>query len=170
VSDVLQLQLESDRFRPGDVVRGVVTVARDQDARSLEVLLIYQEQTIDYSGSVVEVGSGLLHEGDLAAGQRLPFAVALPAGALPAYRSRHGALWWEVDVKVDKRGFDVHETARIDVFPPDAAGVVFPAAAAILKRDFFDPEPPPPPGWYADPGDPGRWRWWDGLRWTQHGG
>jgi hypothetical protein len=25
---------------------------------------------------------------------------------------------------------------------------------------------PPPPGWYADPQDPARWRWWDGSAWT----
>jgi len=24
------------------------------------------------------------------------------------------------------------------------------------------------PGWYADPQDPARWRWWDGQRWTQY--
>src|SRR3954449_4043646 len=25
--------------------------------------------------------------------------------------------------------------------------------------------PLPPPGWYTDPGDSSRNRWWDGLRW-----
>jgi len=24
------------------------------------------------------------------------------------------------------------------------------------------------PGWYADPGRPGHWRWWDGQSWTEH--
>jgi hypothetical protein len=28
--------------------------------------------------------------------------------------------------------------------------------------------PLPPAGWYADPGDSRRWRWWDGSDWTQH--
>ncbi|MGH9277896.1 MAG: DUF2510 domain-containing protein [Acidimicrobiales bacterium] len=27
--------------------------------------------------------------------------------------------------------------------------------------------PLPPPGWYPDPGG-GGWRWWDGVRWTDH--
>ncbi len=26
----------------------------------------------------------------------------------------------------------------------------------------------PPAGWYADPADPTRWRWWDGIAWTAH--
>lgn len=26
----------------------------------------------------------------------------------------------------------------------------------------------PPAGWYADPADPARWRWWDGTTWTAH--
>ncbi|MGL5819490.1 MAG: DUF2510 domain-containing protein [Phycicoccus sp.] len=26
----------------------------------------------------------------------------------------------------------------------------------------------PPPGWHADPHAPGRLRWWDGTRWTEH--
>ena len=24
------------------------------------------------------------------------------------------------------------------------------------------------PGWYADPAQPGAWRWWDGSGWTEH--
>jgi hypothetical protein len=28
--------------------------------------------------------------------------------------------------------------------------------------------PVPPAGWYADPGNPFLYRWWDGAAWTQH--
>ena len=28
--------------------------------------------------------------------------------------------------------------------------------------------PEVPAGWYADPENPGRWRWWDGQAWTQN--
>jgi hypothetical protein len=27
---------------------------------------------------------------------------------------------------------------------------------------------PPPPGWYPDPSGEKAWRWWDGVRWTEH--
>jgi hypothetical protein len=27
---------------------------------------------------------------------------------------------------------------------------------------------PPPAGWFIDPADPSRLRWWDGLTWTEH--
>jgi hypothetical protein len=26
----------------------------------------------------------------------------------------------------------------------------------------------PPPGWYTDPAEPGRQRWWSGAEWTEH--
>lgn len=29
------------------------------------------------------------------------------------------------------------------------------------------PPPPAPTGWYPDPGEPGRFRYWDGATWTQ---
>lgn len=27
---------------------------------------------------------------------------------------------------------------------------------------------PPPPGWYPEPGNPRRERWWDGVTWSPH--
>lgn len=38
--------------------------------------------------------------------------------------------------------------------------------AALPTRPRLDP-PPPPEGWYPDPADPSRERWWDGRTWHQ---
>jgi hypothetical protein len=59
----------------------------------------------------------------------------------------------------------IHKRFHKDVEVADAAvggqqvgyGYVAPAAAAA-----------PVAGWYADPNDPSRQRWWDGATWTDH--
>lgn len=38
------------------------------------------------------------------------------------------------------------------------------------RRRHVPRRPLPPPGWYADPSDGTRWRWWDGSQWTSHTG
>jgi hypothetical protein len=55
------------------------------------------------------------------------------------------------------------------------AGAAAAGAAAGAAEDGGSVErvgPPPAPlpsaGWYADPTDPGRRRWWDGRDWTEH--
>lgn len=169
MSETFHIQLERSRYAPGEVIRGLVTVLLGKRSRSLEAFLVYREQTQDYRGAVHSVASGHLHTGELVAGHRFEFRLQVPQDALPAFRSEHGALRWEIDVKSDERGFDTHATAPVDVVPPDAGGVVFPATAAFVRTGLFDDRPPPPPGWYADPSDPqSRWRWWDGAQWTQH--
>jgi hypothetical protein len=71
-------------------------------------------------------------------------------------------------------------------------GFFFRALAAMVVADAIDrharqqpvkywhPDPPflphpgantsvaVAPGWYADPNQPCRWRWWDGKRWSAH--
>ena len=165
MSGVLRVQLERYRYAPGELVRGVVDVVLGIGARSLSVTLDYCEQSPDYADAAVSVPSGILWQGDLRPGQRFQFQLALPPDALPAFRTEHGALWWEVDAKVDKPGFDEHERVRLDVIPPEARGLIYPAPAAVLKRGFGD-RVPPAPGWYPDPWGQARVRWWDGANWT----
>lgn len=40
----------------------------------------------------------------------------------------------------------------------------------VAKEDPADSAPATPPGWYADPEDPSRQRFWDGAGWTEHRG
>ncbi|MGW0037134.1 DUF2510 domain-containing protein [Gordonia sp. NPDC003376] len=54
----------------------------------------------------------------------------------------------------------------IGVFAAAAAvgGVVLVVKASSAKR----PQSGPVPGWYPDPRNCARYRYWDGLRWTEH--
>ena len=65
----------------------------------------------------MSVGSGPVHTGEITAGDSYPFEVTIPNNALPAYRSRHGELYWEVDARSDEFGRDTHARRRIDVSP-----------------------------------------------------
>jgi hypothetical protein len=115
VSPTLAVELERDRYAPGDVVRGTVKVVEGGGSRRLEVALAFREKAGDYEDTPFTIAGGDLHTGDLAPGATYAFSIALPADALPTYRSRHGELYWEVDVRSDERGRDTHERKRIEV-------------------------------------------------------
>jgi hypothetical protein len=115
VSPRFDLQLDRDHFEPGDPVAGTVVVTDGGGSRSLEVQLAYIEETSDYLETSRSISSGRLHTGDLQTGSSFRFELALPADALPNFTSRHGQLYWRIDVKSDERGRDSHELRRIVV-------------------------------------------------------
>jgi hypothetical protein len=115
VSPRLQLQLDRERYRAGETVRGTVAVTEGGSSRSLEVSLAYNEETSDYLDVARTISSGPLHEGDLDEGRSFEFELALPDDALPGYQSARGELYWVVDARSNELGRDTHERRRIDV-------------------------------------------------------
>lgn len=117
MSSRFQLQLERDCYTSGDTVEGTILVLEGGRSRSVEVLLQYNEATEDYSEVATSVSSGSLHEGDLTTGTSFEFELALPPDALPNYQSKHGELYWDVNIKSDEFGRDTWERCRINVEP-----------------------------------------------------
>lgn len=117
MSSRFQLQLDRERYTPGESIRGTILVLEHGGSRSLEALLEYHEETADYSEVATSISSGPLHAGDLTAGTSFQFELSLPPDAFPNYRSENGELYWELDVKSDEFGRDTHERHRIDVEP-----------------------------------------------------
>ena len=111
----LQLRLERARYRPGEAVTATVDVLEGGASRALEARLDYVEETDDYSAVATSVCCAALHTGDLSAGMSFGFELALPADALPNVESAHGRLFWQLDVKSDRRGPDAHERRRLEV-------------------------------------------------------
>jgi hypothetical protein len=117
VSPELDLRLDRERYAPGDTIRGTIHVLEGGQSRSVEALLNYNEKTEDYAAVATSVSSGPLQAGDLATGMSFEFELALPPDAFPNYRSEHGELYWELDIKSEELGPDTHERRRIDVAP-----------------------------------------------------
>jgi hypothetical protein len=114
VSPAFELQLARESFAPGERVAGTVLVTAGGGSRALEVTLAFHEKSPDYE-EIPFRRSEALHRGDVQTGQTLAFALELPADALPGYRSEHGELYWEVDVKSDEMGRDTHLRRRIEI-------------------------------------------------------
>jgi hypothetical protein len=116
VSARFQLDLDRERYTPGDTIRAKILVLEGGGSRSLEALLEYNEETEDgYSAVATSISSGQIHAGDLATGMSFDFELALPEDAFPNYRSEHGELYWQVDVRSAELGRDTHDRRRIEV-------------------------------------------------------
>lgn len=115
MSPRFELQLDRESYAPGDAIRGTVLVVEGGGSRSLEALLEYKEETDDYLEVATSISSGPLQSGDLTTGSSFEFELTVPEDALPNYRSKHGELYWELDVKSNEPGRDTHERCRVEV-------------------------------------------------------
>ena len=118
MSPRFELQLDRERYAPGDAIRGTVQVVEGGGSRSLEALLEYKEETDDYVEVATSISSGPLQSGHLATGSSFEFELTVPEDALPSYQSQHGELYWEVDVKSNEPGRDTHERCRVEISRP----------------------------------------------------
>jgi hypothetical protein len=118
VSPTLRLEVEEPAdggFRPGDWVRGRVSVLEGGGSRSLSVYVHFRERSRDYSATPASYGGAPVHQGELPPGASFDFAVQLPPDALPSHSSANGELFYEVEAKSDERGLDTRESQRIEV-------------------------------------------------------
>jgi len=114
MSPSFDLQLGRESFAPGDAVTGTVLVTEGGDSRALEIALRFHEKSPDYEEVPLNRAQAL-HTGPLETGHSFDFSLELPPDALPGYKSAHGELYWELDVKSDEAGRDTHERRRIEV-------------------------------------------------------
>ena len=115
MSPQLELLLDTETGAPGDTVHGTVVVVEGGKSRSLTASLEYHESSEDFHRVARTVSVVTLHDGELVAGSRFPFALVLPADALPDYKSAHGELAWKVHAESDELGRDTHVRHRVAV-------------------------------------------------------
>ena len=110
----LALELDSDRVAAGAPVAGRVVVLGGGESRSLTLTVSFHERTSSY-GAVPYSSSSVLHEGDVADGQTFDFDFTLPAESPPSVKGKHAELFWELEARSDRPGFDTRVLRRIEV-------------------------------------------------------
>ncbi len=83
--------------------------------RRLIITTHYRERSDGNAAVARTVPGPVLHEGDLVTGTVYEFTVQLPPDALPGYRSSHGQLSWEVEVRSDEFGIDTVERKELEL-------------------------------------------------------
>jgi hypothetical protein len=122
VSSRLEIALDTPSVEPGGWVRGRVHVLEDHRSRRLLVRAVYRERTRDRSVIARTVEGPVVHEGDVSAGSMHEFAVQLPPDALPGCESKHGRLWWELELESDRPGLNIADGAEFEVRAPGSGG------------------------------------------------
>ena len=110
----IALELESDRVAAGEPLAGRVEVLEGGPSRSMTLTVSFHERTRSYTATPYS-STSVLHEGELAGGETIPFTVTIPADAPPSVKCEHSELCWEFDVAVDEPGFDTHARRPFEV-------------------------------------------------------
>jgi hypothetical protein len=110
----LEVVLDSDRIAQGEKVNGRIDVLEGGPSRSLTLTLSFHEQTQSYSAVRYSSG-GVIHSGELVAGQPVDFDFTVPAEAPPSVKCEHSELYWELAVTSDEHGLDTHVQRRLTV-------------------------------------------------------
>ena len=110
----LEIQLDADRASAGEKLSGQINVLEGGPSRSLALTISFRERSPGYE-AVPFSDSGVLHEGDLRAGEAIDFHYSMPDWALPSLKSEHGELYWELEARSDEPGLDTHVRRRIEV-------------------------------------------------------
>lgn len=110
----LAIELDGERFAPGDEVSGRVLVHEGGRSRSLTLTVSFRERSPSYLEAAFSDG-GVIHEGDLATGHAVEFRFTLPDGALPGAKGKHGELFWELEAVSDEPGLDTRVSRMLEV-------------------------------------------------------
>jgi len=97
----LRIDLEQGTFAAGDPVNGEVVVLDGGRSRGAAIELRFVERSLPFEHVAFATEPVQLTDEELATGAVLPFALALPAEALPTVQTEHGSLIWELRVAVD---------------------------------------------------------------------
>jgi hypothetical protein len=100
----------------GRRLSGTVHTADGGAARAVDAWLEFAEHAPEFRHVAVRTDPVRLHEGPLARGHTLRFALRLPSDALPSLETEWGALRWTLVVRVDRAlRPDVRAEVALDV-------------------------------------------------------
>ena len=114
----LEVRLDRERYAPGEAVRGAVVVVVGGGTAELGVALNFHERSIECEAIAIATPRVPVHGGELIEGSAYRFELELPPDAPPSQASRHGGLWWAVDVSAGEPASSPLASARLEVARP----------------------------------------------------